>query len=1122
MTDSLSRTHANRHNDSEVLNPLPLTFQKRNSDAPLLRFLPEEGDGTRSMQTSRTLAQRVVSADETESLVHGCERLGTSLEHLFLTGYACLLSRLTRQEMVLIQLASAGLIEYKIEGEISFRTVTGQIHGHSIGEVEQDPLASFDSPTQAGKKEDLSSSQSVAFEFTAKNSPADEILNCGLRLNVKDQGLVVELTSLSGKWEPTTLAAWLDLLLHLLRDGCTNPDKAVKQLLLMDETEALALYEKLNQTAVEYTGEASVPERIQVQIKRRAEATAIVSGLVRCTYRELDQRSQELARQLVTLGAGPNRAVAVCMERSVSLPIALLAILRAGAYYVPLDPHNPSQRLRGIIEECVPVAIISDMKVARILERTLESTESEATQIPMIVADGAQSKSEFAAELPTEIDPESLAYTIYTSGTTGKPKGVQISHGALLNLICSMWQKPGVTDTDRTLAVAPISFDIATMDMFLPLCSGGTLVLASREDAVDPYQLVKLIKEHEITCMQATPATWKMLVSSGWSGKRNLKMISGGEALPRELANSLIALGGELWNCYGPTETTIYSGVIRIFAGTGIVPVGPPISNTSFYVLDSAGNLVPPGVAGELCIGGVGVSPGYVARPELTQERFIPDRFGAEAGGFLFRTGDLVRIVHGNQFEFFGRLDHQVKLRGFRIELGEIESVLRTHPAINDAVVVLREDIPGEPRLVAYVVSGSGPVGAAAIREFASQLLPEYMLPSVVILVDQFPLSASGKINRRALPVPESVPRQIAEDHPEAEGAKDALEEKLLTIFREVLRNDQIGVTDSFFRYGGYSLLTVRLFSRIDRELHARLPISMLFDAPTVRDLARVIHRGIAPSVIVPIRPYGRWAPIFIVQSYLLYSAMLEIVESDRPVYGVRELGDEREPLSVEERARKFSLEIVAVHPTGPLYLAGWCAAGTLTVEIARQLRETGRDVALVALFDAERPGFTLPKGLNSSVSRLWKKAVFHLGKIQRIPWTDRVMYISEALGRNWDWAVESYYTANYRSMLWLQKRLGLSLSEAAFNNVYASLSALKDFSVRPYPGKLNLFRAADVPNFSEIDASLGWSAIALGGVEVNFVPGDHVSMFKKPNVTSLAQHLQQELQRSEGTLVSN
>ncbi len=1089
------------------------SYQKRNADAPLIRFLPEDLHGIRANDTLKTHAEKSLSSEQREKFIRAADGIGVSLENLLLAGYASLLSRLTRQGVLAICVGTSELAIFEVDEDCSFLAVTTQTANRKPREqaagssVEDGVHFEFVASDLHGQVDST--------ETTGDNSDAST--PCGLRLMVRQGGSLLELASPAGFWREETLRVWLGHLFSLLESAVASPASPVTRLALWDEAEARGFYAQLNQTAMDFPGETSVTGRFAVQARRRPEAVAVISGSGRYTYHQLEERSTELAQRLVAAGAGPNRAVAVCMERSADLLLALLAVLKSGSYYVPLDPNNPSERLRGILEECDPAALVSDRKTAEGLKRDLRFES-----VPVICADQAPARAVNLPELPGTIHPENLAYTIYTSGTTGKPKGVRIRHQALLNLVCSMWRQPGIGESDRTLAVAPISFDIATMDMFLPICSGGTLVIASRQDAVDPFRLAHLIKEHDITCMQATPVTWRMLVTSGWPGKRNLKMISGGEALPRELANDLLERGGELWNCYGPTETTIYSGVLRIQPEAGIVPVGPPIANTSFYVLDKGGQLLPPGVPGELFIGGLGVSPGYVARPELTAERFVPDRFASDPStstGSLFATGDLVRIVNGNQFEFYGRLDHQVKLRGFRIELGEIESVLRTHPAISDAVVVLREDLPGEPRLVAYVIGSEPPLAAAEIREHAAKSLPEYMLPSLVVTLARFPLSASGKINRRALPVPESVPNLIAPDRPESAAATDELEAKLLKIFRDVLRNESIGITDSFFRYGGYSLLTVRLFSRIDRELDVRLPISLLFDAPTVRDLARVIRKGISPSVIVPIRPYGKAIPIFLIQSYLLYNAMLEIVEPDRPIYGVREMGDEREPMTMSERAEKFAKEILKVHPEGPLYLAGWCAAGTLTVEIARQLRESGHSVGLVALFDAERPGFTLPKGVRPWTARLWKKTVFHIRRIQSIPWNEKVLYIAEAFGRNWDWAVESYYTANYRTMLWMQKHFGLSLSEAAFNAVYASMSELTDVSVRPYPGKLNLFRAADVPDFAEMDATLGWRDIAQGGVDVNFVPGDHVSMFKKPYNVSLAQRLQRELQASEAAI---
>jgi amino acid adenylation domain-containing protein len=1093
---------------------LPLTFHKRSSDVPLIGFLPIEDSSVRDTSRPGAHSTCSVSVREIELFRSHAQELGTTLEDLFLAGFAALLARMTRQEEIEIAVGRLHRVRFRVEVECSFRSLLDQIPQHSSDEY----LTPETNRVSTRAVQRRATHRIVGYEFRAEDEPSAESSDCGLQLAVLNNGLELELASPTGQWEKQTLKSWLGYLLTLLSTASHSPDLAVDRLPLWDEPAARRFYATLNSTEAEFPGEPSVPGRIAVQAKRRPDSTAVISGDLYYNYRELDERSTELAQQLVALGARPNCAVAVCMERSIDLPLALLAVLKSGAFYVPLDPGNPSERLRSILEECDPVALLSSKAHADALRKRLN-----LDLLPLLCVDEVWPQTDALPPSTAEIKPEDLAYTIYTSGTTGKPKGVRIRHSALLNLVCSMWRQPGMNETDRTLAAIPVSFDVATMDMFLPLCSGGTLVVASRQDSVDPYQLARLLDKHDITFLQATPATWRMLTASGWAGKRNLKMCCGGEALSRDLANDLVRLGGELWNCYGPTETAICSAVLRIEEGTGPIRVGPPIANTTFYVMDKLGNHLPPGLPGELYIGGVGVSPGYVARPELTAQRFISDPYltkqeNRKPESTLFRTGDLVRIVNGNQLEFFGRLDDQVKLRGFRIEIGEIEAVLRNHPSIADAVVMLREDIPGEPRLVAYVVCLTTPVSASALGEFAARFLPEYMLPTLIVTVERYPLSANGKIDRRALPIPESILGQVAPTQPAAEDADDDLEAKLLKIFREILRNDSIGVTDSFFRYGGYSLLTVRLFSRIDRELQVRLPISLLFDAPTVRELARVIRTGISPSIIVPIRPYGQSAPIFLIQSYLLYSAMLELVEPDRPVYGVREMGDEREQMSTEERARLFAGEIVKIYPNGPLYLAGWCAAGSLTVEIARQLREAGHRVGLVALFDAERPGFAPPQGVRIRSSRLWKKLAFHWTRVRHMNWRQRANYIAEAIERNWEWAVDSWYAATHRTLAWLQRHFGISISNTAFHHTYANMSALGEASVRPYPGRLNLYRAMDVPDLPEIDSTLGWGMIAQGGVAVDFVPGDHVSMFKKPHITSLAHRLQGEMQRYEAS----
>ena len=517
--------------------------------------------------------------------------------------------------------------------------------------------------------------------------------------------------------------------------------------------------------------------------------------------------------------------------------------------------------------------------------------------IPLVYLDDIPESSVALDYRAAGLTPDHLAYIIYTSGTTGKPKGVMIPHRALANLLHAAMREPGFTAL-RSLArgLAHLLRYRHHGDVSAPRGRRhfggwrsfyrGRPFAAGRDasrDSISPVQ-------------QATPITWRLLVSSGWEGKHDLKVITGGEALPRDLANQLVRLGAELWNCYGPTETTIWSGALRIQSEEGVVPVGPPIANTRFYVLDETGRLLPPGVPGELYIGGIGVSAGYLDRPQLTRQRFLPDPFAPVPGARMFRTGDLVRLINGNEFEFFGRLDHQVKLRGYRIELGEIESVLRTFPGIADAVAALWDSGPGEPYLVAYVTVNHEQAhqpDLRQVRDGLAQLLPSYMVPSRFVVMEAMPLTSHGKIDRKALPAPDSVAAVLPAYHqPEGATPQTELEEKLLAIFREVLNTNEFGVTDSFFDYGGYSLLTVNLFTRINRALGLSLPISLLFDAPTVRALAEIIDRDQSLSTIVPIRPRGTSAPLFVIHSYLLYGVLPRMVEQDRPIYGVRELLD--------------------------------------------------------------------------------------------------------------------------------------------------------------------------------------------------------------------------------------
>ena len=1065
------------------------------SPEELIRRLPAEDNSATA--SALGFASLELNAQERDLLARAAAEANASLDDFLLAGFAGLLARFAWQERIAIvcHAPQPCIATFTWEHGLGFRNAL------DTKRTERLPAGS---PLPDGP----------AYQFLGTQVRAEPHALAPLRLTAKQEpGLLkLVLASSNSRWSKGTLESWIRSLRILLLAGAEETALPLGMLPLLDEGEILNFYRDLNRTSSEYDTRASVHELISRQAQLNPDAPAVKFGDRKLSYAELERQSTLRAQSLVSAGAGPNRPVAICMERSEQLPVALLAVLKAGSCYVPLDPHHPRQRLVSTLEECKPVAVLSDSATAPSLG---------GVPTPVLCMDRDWPAA--TAELP-QVSPDDLAYIIYTSGSTGKPKGVQIRHRSLVNLFDPNSGMPKLAPGDRLLAITTISFDIATMDMLMPLASGATLVIGGRFAAGDAFELMHLLDENDATFMQATPFTWGLLVNSGWAGKANLRMISGGEALPRDLANRLLPLGQELWNCYGPTETAIYSGAIRLKAEDGIVPLGPPIANTTFYIVDHAGKPLPPGVPGELCIGGVGVSPGYLERPDLTARRFIADPFSdlcPNADSKLFRTGDLVRALNCHQLEFMGRLDHQVKLRGYRIELAEIEAVLRSHAAIENAAVILREDVEGEPRLVAYVTLSSGSrLRPKEVKDYAARLLPDYMLPARIVSLDALPLTGSGKIDRRALPIPESLPGQD-EEMPQAANVPPAndLEAKLLEIFRDVLGRTSIGVTDSFFDYGGYSLLTARLFARIHRSLGKKLPISLLFDAPTPRQLAEVIQKDAPLPMVVPIRKEGRAAPLFVIHSYLIYAALCEAIEEDRPIFGVRELDDHRPIGTLEERAALYASEIQRAYPDGPLSLVGWCLAGSLTVEVARQLREQGRIVAVVALFDSECPGYKPRTEDGSSLvkAKLLSFARFHSGRLRGLNWQGRLRYLSGRTTRRWNDVLESAGAHQRAAVRWLEKNLAFALPESVRERL-AVLGAddLRPSSPQSYPGKIVLFRASDVVQISGTEPSLGWACVAKDGVVVEFAPGDHESMFRKPHLPRFGEMLTRVLREAE------
>jgi len=432
----------------------------------------------------------------------------------------------------------------------------------------------------------------------------------------------------------------------------------------------------------------------------------------------------------------------------------------------------------------------------------------------------------------------------------------------VVNFLCSMLKEPGLSKADILLSVTTLSFDIAALEFFLPLVTGAQTVLVSREMASDGVLLLRRLRECGATAMQATPSTWHLLLEGGWHDKMGLKMLCGGEALPRELASQLLERGDSLWNMYGPTETTIWSMVYRIESKASPVLIGRPIANTQIYILDRNLQVVPVGVAGELCIGGEGLARGYLNRPELTAEKFMEDPFSAVPGARLYRTGDLVRYLPDGNIEFLGRIDHQVKIRGFRIELGEIESVLGQHEAVREVVVMPREDVPGEKRLVAYLVPNEKQTPSVSVlRQYLKEKLPEYMVPNAFVMLEKFPLTPNGKIDRKALPSPTGLRPELESTYvaPQAE-----IDRTIAAIWQEVLRLEKIGIHDNFFDVGGYSLLAIRVISRINKAFQVDLPLPSFFERPTISGLSQTIEklrdRGAAFKVrpIVPISREAR------------------------------------------------------------------------------------------------------------------------------------------------------------------------------------------------------------------------------------------------------------------------
>jgi amino acid adenylation domain-containing protein len=661
-------------------------------------------------------------------------------------------------------------------------------------------------------------------------------------------------------------------LCRLLEAMPESADRPVGTLSLLSGQEREQVVAVWNRTAADYPRHVPLAELVEAQAERTPDAVAVVHAGRSLTFAQLNARANQLAHALLSHGVVPDRVVGICVERSVDMVVGLLAIVKTGAAYLPLDPLLPPERLTYMLEDSGAMLMVTQTSLRPSLplfggtvmtldDRSWENGPRHNPAVP--------------------VEPDHLGYVIYTSGSTGKPKGVAVPRGALTNLLWSMRDWLGLGAQDRLLAVTTISFDIAGVDLWLPLVVGARIVVANREEAADGARLRELLDQHDITFLQATPVTWRLLLAAGWQGKPDLQTVCTGEAMPRDLAGELAPIVRRLWNLYGPTETTIWSTGYLVRDGSGPILIGRPVANTQCYVLDENHQPVPIGVVGELYLGGDGVARGYLGQPELTAEKFLPDRFRPQPGARLYRTGDLARYRPDGNLECLGRTDHQVKIRGVRIELGEIEAVIGRHPSIRETAVVVREDEPGERTLVAYLVPRSDAKGlAASLREQLRSKLPEYMVPAAFVMLERLPLTPSGKLDRRALPAakrgrerpaseyvaPRSLKAESASPGPEQPDPPEPARREALTPARDVIATRHpnaevleplrvllsnisgyppgtIDASHSFLELGFDSLLLTQVGAEVQRAFGVSVSLRQLLqEYTTLEALARHVR----------------------------------------------------------------------------------------------------------------------------------------------------------------------------------------------------------------------------------------------------------------------------------------
>ncbi|MBD2020581.1 amino acid adenylation domain-containing protein [Leptolyngbya sp. FACHB-36] len=1090
----------------------------------------------------------------TRQLKHLSQRVGATLFMTLLAALATLLSRYSRQQDLVIGSPIANRHHSELEPLIGcfinmlalridlsdnpdFLGLLKRVRQVALDAYANQDVSFGQIRDAVQTERNLSHSPLFQVMLVLQNSPSEAFELPGLSLSPRqvesglsqyDLSLMMEETAagLTGEFEynrdlfdSTTIAGMVRQFQTLLSAIAADPAQPIAALPLLTASEQQQLL-ALSSGIPRSQAQVCIHQLFEAQVERTPNQIAVVFGQQHLTYRELNQRANQLAHYLRSQQIEPDALVAVWAERSLETIVAFLGVLKMGGAYIPIDPTYPLER---------QVYMLGDARVPVILTQShlVETLPEHDAQIVQLDVDWATIAHQPSENPSWQTRAETLAYIMYTSGSTGAPKGAMITHEGMVNHSTAIVEEFDLQPSDRVLQFSSLSFDIAVEELFPSLIQGATVVLRT-EACIVPKHFVQFIQEHQITVLDLPTAFWHELVHElpalgTLPDCVRLVIVGGEKALRSSYINWCQRVNPQVrWlNTYGPTEATVtatlYDPAASEFAPTlADIPIGRPISNTQVYILDSQLQLVPVGVPGELHIAGVGLARGYLNRPDLTCEKFIPNPFGPDR---LYKTGDLARYLANGQIEFLGRIDQQVKIRGFRIELGEIETVLGQHPQVRD-VVVLARTTAGQPQLVAYVVLQPAELNGTtgALREFLKDKLPSYMLPAAIVSLEALPLTPNGKVDYRALPMPDLG---VGDRTRAAVAPRDSLERQLAEVWQDVLGVPTIGITDNFFDLGGHSLLAVRLCTKIETLLNQEFSVARLFQAPTIEQLAAQLRQPettlVCPSFVMLQAGTAASPPLFCIhvlgRGMKFYRPVLQYLNPQQAVYGLSTnlTGELLPSNSVEDLAAHYLQQIQTIQPTGPYYLIGVSFGGVVAFEIAQQLLKQNQSVEFLGLLDTYAPGAVRSLSMSQQVKEHWRY-LSSLGpsyvlKKVRDKGSGQIQSLTGSISK-----------AQHRLGIKLMEATGQALPENFQDFMYEEQSQRlgSTYKLQPYPGAAILFKASEqFSNVSlQIDPAMGWGEVIAGGLEIHQITGTHLSILQEPHVQVLGATLQACLTR--------